>query len=410
MQVLREYNAIRRYIDSLVAFSDHEHHLEDSFFSEAVTLEKLLNNSYVSWTHFSSDGTQQSRRALLDNVRFNSYFTWFTKGLQHVHGIDHPIDLDNWDTVSALISRRYAADPDFHWKALLDAGYEKLIQDSYWNPGDDGGHPQVFAAALRIDKFMYGFHGESIAPNDFHVWKRYGFDGGSLEDYVDNMRQIIISRFRSGQIVALKCAEAYNRPIDFQPDDKNTAEQAFGTAPDKIQWHQFIAFGNYIFNRCCELAGELDIPLQVHTGLGQLPGSQPMNLVSTIARHPKTRFILFHAGYPWTDQVAGIIHNYPNALPSLTWLPIISTAAAIRTLHEFIEVGSSINRITWGSDCWVPEESVGAMLAWRFVVGKVLAERLVDGLICASDAEAIARKLMYENGRTVYLSAPKGGS
>jgi hypothetical protein len=48
------------------------------------------------------------------------------------------------------------------------------------------------------------------------------------------------------------------------------------------------------------------------------------------------------------------------------------------------------------------EESVGSQLAWRWIVAKALAQRLSDGLLSQRDAECLARKLMYENGRGVY--------
>jgi len=127
-----------------------------------------------------------------------------------------------------------------------------------------------------------------------------------------------------------------------------------------------------------------------------------MLLEPIIARYPQTRFVLFHSGYPWIHVVGGLAHNYPNALPSLTWTPTISTSAAVEALNDYIDVASSINTITWGSDCWVPEDSVGALLAWRHVVARALAERMEYGLLDRRNAEILACKLMYENGHYVY--------
>ena len=227
--------------------------------------------------------------------------------------------------------------------------------------------------------------------------------GGSLDDYVELMRGATRAQHRKGQVVAFKCAEAYNRPVNHLPDDREVALKVFGKAPSDVSPAELILFGNYIFNRCCELAAELDVPFQIHTGLALLSGSQPMNFEPIVARYPQTRFVLFHSGFPWTHQISGLIHNYRNALPSLTWTATVCTSAAIRALHDYIDVTPSINTITWGSDCWVAEESVGAMLAWRFVVSSVLAERLRDGRLSAAGAEELARKLMCGNGRGVYL-------
>jgi len=399
---MTSFQSMNEYLGSLPVFSDHEHHQPDHFFDSGMSLDLALTTSYVAWTGFVPDGTAESRQALLDNVRYNSYFVWFEKGVQAIHGLKEPITLDNWDAVSERIANAHRRDCDFHWRTLLDHGYETILLDAFWNPGDDDGHPELFKPVFRIDKFMYGYHSEAVAPDDFIPWQRYGFTGGTFEDYVGMMCETIRSRHRAGGAVALKCAEAYNRSICFEADDHDAAKKAFGTSPDRITAEQKMLFGNYIFNRCCEVAAELEIPFQVHTGLALLAGSQPMNLEPTILRHPRTRFVLFHSGYPWTHQVAGLAHNHANVLPSLTWTATICTSAAIRALHDYIDVARSINTITWGSDCFVAEESVGALLAWRFIVAKVLSERLDDGRLTVSGAEKLARKLMFENGRSVY--------
>ena len=50
------------------------------------------------------------------------------------------------------------------------------------------------------------------------------------------------------------------------------------------------------------------------------------------------------------------------------------------------------------------EESAGAMLAWRFIVATVLAQRLADGRLTAAGADVLASKLMHGNGRSVYAA------
>jgi len=399
--------AIERDVSALPVFSDHEHHLPDGFFSEGLSLEKCLARSYVDWTGFAPKGTASSRASFLDNVRFNSYYVWFERGFQAMHGVTEPITVERWDVLSELLRHHHAVDPDLHWKALLRGGYERLIQDAYWNPGDDMGHPEAFVPTLRIDKFLYGYHPDQVAPDDIYPWKHYGFEGGSLDDYVALMRETIIQRHASGLVAALKCAEAYNRGLDLGEDDRAAAEAAFGRRPEIVSPEARRLFSNYIFHRCCELAIELNVPFQIHTGLANLSGSNPMHLIPILERYPLARFVLFHTGYPWTAEAAGLAHNYMNVYPSLTWTATICTSAAMRALHDLIEVSCSINRITWGSDCWVPEESLGALLAWRFIVSRVLAERVDDGRLRPGDVETLAEKLMYGNGRAIYGLPPR---
>ncbi len=56
MSFEHEFKAIGKYISTLPVFSDHEHHVPDTFFDEGVSLDKLINRSYVSWTGYQSDG------------------------------------------------------------------------------------------------------------------------------------------------------------------------------------------------------------------------------------------------------------------------------------------------------------------------------------------------------------------
>ena len=398
-----------KFVQSLPVFSDHDHHLPDTFFAEPATLERLISRSYVNWKPWGLDGARKPRQKLVENFRQSSCFTWFEKGVQAVHRITQPITPDNWDAISRKIAAAHARNPDFHWKTLQRHGYEKMILDTYWEPGSDNGHPELFVPTFRIDNFMYGHHRRADAPENYRPWEQYGFKGGSLDDYVDLMRQTIIRRHSRGQLIALKCAEAYHRPLDFFPDDRQAARRIFGRAPSRTTSAQKIIFANYIFHRCCELAATLDIPFQIHTGLAQLAGSNPMRFEPAIARHPQVRFVLFHAGYPWIAETAGLLHNYPNALPNLTWVPIISTSAAIRALHEFLDVAASAQSITWGSDCWTAEESVGAMQAWQFVVAKVLSERIHDRLLTVKAAEKLAAGLMHANGRNIYSGTAGNG-
>lgn len=389
-------------IRSMPVASDHEHHMPDDWFAEGMTLDRSMARAYVQWTGHAPDGTKASRRDVLDHVRFNSYFAWYQRGFREVHSVGEDITLENWDALSAVLEENYRGDPDFHIEALRRAGYRRIIQDSHWDPGSDEGHPELLIPAYRVDKFMHGHHEDVEAPDDYDVWKRTGFPGGSLGDYVDHMKEIIRRQHADGRVATLKCAEAYLRPLDLTRDDSDAARSAWGKPREKLAREEYLLFSNYIFHRACELAEELDIPFQIHTGLGDLRCSNPMLFEPVIERYPRVRFVLFHSGYPWVSQVGALAHNHVNVCPSLTWTVTIATSAAMRALDEYIDVTPSINTITWGGDCHVPEDSVGALLAWRFVVGSVLTRRLREGRNSAAEVETLARKLLFENVRSVY--------
>lgn len=411
MSYAKDFARIYETVDSFPVFSDHEHHHPDGFFHDGMNLQKLIDNSYLYWmTGPENARGMPDRKVFFDRLRFNSYFVWLERGIQKLHGFAKPFAADTWDELDARIKIAYL-DGDFHWKSLARAGYEAIVLDAYWRPGSDDGHPGLFKPTFRIDKFPYGFHRDSASVKEtpiydaepFYPWKEYGFSGGTLADYVELMQATIEKSYLSGKIVSLKTALAYLRNIDFYPADESLAAKAFGKAPDAIGGEEFIHFGNYIVHRCLDVAARHDIPVQIHTGLADVRGSNPMLVEPLLRQYPNVRFILFHSGYPWSGEAAALSHNFPNAFPNMTWTPIISTSAAVRILDEFIDIAPSVNSITWGGDSWTPEESVGAMLAWKHVVATVLTRRYRDRLLRAADVDLLARKLMYANGRNVYL-------
>ncbi len=411
-----DFRAIYKEVEKQEVFSDHEHHHPDGFFQQGMTLEKLIGNSYIFWIAGMEIGDlNRNRQALIDSVSHNTYFLWFERGLKKAHRSDVDLTADSWAQWSGRIQEAYARDPDLHLKILQENRYRHFVLDTYWDPGGDNGHPGFFLPTFRIDKLMYGHHPQAYAPEcgpvfdeaqrNIYPWKHYRFAGRNLDDYVEMARERVKDLYLSGKIVALKCTIAYNRSIDFSPDDRSIAEQAFGRHPGEISAGQLTCFGNYLFHRMCEVAQQHDIPFQIHTGLARLSGSDPMLLEPVLARYPKVRFILFHSGYPWTSQAAALSHNYPNAFPSLTWTPLISTHVAVDVLNEFLDVAPSVNTITWGSDSWTSEESVGAQLAWKYVVARALSQRYRDGFLKGRDVGGLIRKLMFDNGCNVYLKS-----
>ena len=394
------YQELRTFLDSLPIFSTHEHHQEDEFFAD-LSLDKIFLNSYVGWCNVPFDGTSDSRANFLSKVRHNSYFVWLEKGLQKLYDFDQKITADNWDELSNRI--RYAHQkPDYHIDILRNhCRYEAVVQDTYWNPGSDLGHPELFKPNFRINMLLFGYHEEAIDHNGNNPLRWYNLKPGSLDDYVDWIHEKIQQQKESG-CVALKSALAYDRPIRYEKVSKSEAERAFGKHPKELSDADKLAFGDYIFHKICEFAIEFDLPFQNHTGLGIISGSNPMNLEPVIASYPQIKFVLFHGGYPWCHEVGGLAHNYANVYPDLCWLPLISTTAAITALHEYLEVMQTSDRIAWGGDNWTSEESYGATLAYKHVVARVLAQKVRQGYFDMDEARILTEKLLFKNARSIY--------
>jgi len=409
----KTYNEIYSFISSLPVFSTHEHMMDDSYF-EDFSLDKIIAKSYISWCNVEPGNNSKTRKDFLDKVKFNSYYVWTEKAIGYIYYSQDPFEADavksfritdeNWEEISKKIKEKHTK-PGFHIDILKNTGnYRWIVQDTYWSPGSDLGHPDIFRPAYRINMMLSGYHPESFDHNGNSPYEIYGIKPASLEDYVDWIRNKIIEERQKG-CVALKSALAYDRCIYYSEVSVDEAKKVFGKHPSEVSEKQKILFGDYIFHKICEFAQELDIPFQNHTGLALIGGSNPMNLEPVIAKYPKLRFIIFHGGYPWIHEVAGLAHNYPNVYPDLCWLPLISPSAAVQSVKEYIETTQTIDKIAWGSDSHVPEESFGAILAFRYILSKALSEFVDDRYITLDRAIELAEKIVYKNGLKIYLAS-----
>lgn len=396
-----ERKKLREAVYTGTLFSSHEHYC-DLGGEPHIDVNTLISNSYLDeeWT-FLKTGTDSSARAtFLSSLRSKSYLRWFRGSLQTLYGAQKPLSVENWKEYDQRISEmRRGKDflKNVYRKYCL---YECIVQDSYWSPGEMPQEFDFFHATFRINSFLYSYSRSSEDHNGNNARRLYGFDTDDIDEYVQHMELVIAEKMEGG-CVALKSALAYDRPIAFEEVDKSMAARVLKKSePDEKEVR---LFGDYILHQICRIAQERGIPFQIHTGLGLLWGSNPMNFEPIIRAYPGASFVLFHGGYPWCHVIGGLLHNYPNVHADLVWLPLISPTAAVDSLHEWLEVSNSIYRLEWGSDCKTPEESYGATLAFRNVLFTVLSQKIEAGYFDLDTALQISRLIGLENAKTLYL-------
>ena len=381
-------------IHGMRALNTHSHHQVDAFFAD-MNLDTLLENSYVSWCGLTPGDSMSTRQTYLDLVRHKSYFVWLMKAVKKLYEIEEDLEPFTWDMYSKAI-KEANTDPAWH-KAVLKVmcGYEKVIVDAYWDPGahnDD----KLFTSTFRIDSLMFGYAKDAVNHNGFSPQVLYGKSYDNLDSYMRFVRELIKEKVDGG-CVALKCAMAYDRPIDFDKTAKAQAEKAF-SAPTAANVRQF---QNYLFHQICDIAAELHVPLQCHTGMGQLHGTRAMNLLGPIEQHPKTKFVLFHGGFPWTEEASALLHYLENVYIDICWLPLLSPTIAETVLHTLIEIGTA-DKVSWGCDTWTSEESAGARMALDHVLGKVLFSKIENGYFSQADAMRVAENILHRNAKELY--------
>ena len=420
------------YAESRPKISTHCHQLPGREL-DGFDLEALLRNSYVNWCGVPWGSSLESRQAFLSIARFNSYFVWLQKSLVRLYGDSTPLTASNWQAWSDRIKIAYR-DTSHPSRVLVEnCAYRRMLLDAYWDPGSDNGTPEFFSPTYRINPFFFGYS-TSVVDHDGHnpyaLYPRpFIVD---LNEYIGWVREAILAHQVSG-CVALKVPIAYDRGLDFNPVSDEQAHQAFArltaasarqpfranrleadkiipsNAPGTVAPVQNLetdpedvkTFQDFLFFQICRLAGELDFPIQIHTGMGQARRTNAAALQEAIQSFPATRFVLLHCSYPWIQDISMLVTKFPNVFPDLSWVPLISTQAGITLLHELIE-RATLDRIMWGCDTWTAEESFGAMLAFCQVLATTLAEKVLDGYFSREDALLIIETIFFNNPQHFY--------
>lgn len=428
------YDELFDYSRNRPKINTHCHQLPMREF-QGFDLDALLRNSYINWCGIPWDNSPYARNNLLEKVRFNSFFIWLQKSLSQLYGSDDSLSEPNWMAWSERIETTYH-DPS-HFNKVLSGkcGYQKMILDAYWNPGSNNDLPDLFTATFRVNAFFFGYSTVAVdhdGNNPYSLFPHaFIFD---LDEYVAWVRDCILTRKASG-CVALKIPIAYDRGLDFCEVKPEYARKAFSrlTAvssrtpaqtgevvfPDNVPVNfstkpasdvdadDIKIFQDYLFFQICRIASDVNLPLQIHTGMAQGFRTNAFQLRDAIQKSPETRFVLLHCSYPWIEDMSLLVTSYPNVYSDLSWVPLISTQAATTLMHELIE-RSTIDRISWGCDTWTPEESYGSLLAFCHVLASTFAKKIIDGYCSPRDAFQFIDHILFNNSHQLYESAVAG--
>ena len=382
--------AILKHIDGLRGIDTHCHHLPDRQFKD-VDLRFIYDHSYCDWMEPYPEDKADVPRYLLRNCS-NSYFYWLRKGISEIYGM--PVDGEHLEALDEAIGTAYR-DPEHHLRILDEkCRYEKILLDNYDHPGVAESSGKLFVPVLRCNMFAVCNCISKMDHNGNNPDKYIpGIYEHSFEDYLKAVDEYILPHH------ILKLAIAYDEGNRIRNFDKSRAAAAYGQEQPTAEAYR--DFYEYMVYHICRLAGEHGIIVQIHTGLGTMKDTSPLFLKELIGALPDTQFDLFHGGYPWMDDLLGLLHNYPNVYADLCWLPIISVSASKRFLREALEIGDA-DRILWGCDTWTSEESYGAVLAFRRVLSEVLSDMYEEGYLSLDEACYTAGQIWRGNAARLF--------
>ena len=299
------------------------------------------------------------------------------------------------------------------------ANIELMFNDRWWTPLDFELHHPFEVIIFRVRFLMRGFHPSEFnepsvpfsPPTSSSDPYRFAHDQGLKMESLDDYLQVMERAFRKVKqhgAVGLKLHTS--RSLRLENVKKERAARAFGRPRNELSAEEITDFEDFIMWRLVELSAKYDLPFQIHTG-GHLEPSNPLLLVDLIQANPRTKFILFHGGYPWVSETGAMAFHFnsvlagarhlPNVWIDACWMTHLSYTMAKRAFHEWLEVVTS-DRIMWGADAPYAEGIYGSTEFARRCLAEVLAEKVNDGQLREEDARKIGRKILRKNALKLF--------
>ncbi len=414
------YVRIKKSIDAVPAIDTHEHLRTfdgipgrvNTPQGQGLNLYSIWKGSYYPWTSRLTawpasgnfDEWWKESKDDFDNSRALSFYRYMLPAFRDLYGVDFDSITD--EQAKELNQRIFENNRNDKW--LQDvitnkANIELMFIDPYWARFKFPAEYKFAVPVFNVTTLMRASHPDRIkSPLD----SPYAFAAGHQlkTDTFDDFLNVIDELFQdaiSHDCACLKSTQAYLRTLHYEQVSKSRAAEVYGKSPEIITEKEQKDFEDFMFWHVCKLSEKYDLPFQVHTGQARVQGSNPILLVDVIAAHPRTKFILFHGGFPWIGETGVIAMRHKNVWIDSVWLPTLSYTVGKRAYQEWLEVVPS-DRIMWGADTITAEGIYAATEFTRQCLSEALAEKVQKGELSEEHAKRIGRQVMRDNALKLF--------
>ncbi|MEM2126795.1 MAG: amidohydrolase family protein [Candidatus Bathyarchaeia archaeon] len=365
-----------------------------------------------------------------EDKEFPQLFNLSTLNISRVHGentllyrkvirelsrvLDCPLDLD------VVVKRRweeYSSNPSGYIEKLfndakigtlvLDTGYPSVEYSGYSIPLEE--FRKLVRCSLRC---IY-----RIEPLLFRILQA----DPTFEELLDRFMESLERAVKTEGYIGFKSVVAYRVGLRNLKQDENSAREAYRRLkgkdflrvplkerdPKSVKDERVLR--GYLLCRALEKSIDLDVPFQIHTGIGDSPQidlreSNPLHLHDIIADDDlgKAKLVLVHAGYPYVEEAGYLANNYPNVYIDLSEMfPFISAGmrdAALRLLYM-----APVTKMMYGSDGFrIPELFWISALWGKKALSEALNELVSSEVIDEDYAYKAGGLILSENSIKLY--------
>ena len=272
--------------------------------------------------------------------------------------------------------------------------------------------PRFFRPTVRLDDFV-------MVANMGHLWaleKRSGLGAiHTLDDLLDACERTLDDALGHGA-VCLKSGLAYRRSLRYERVTTTAAEEDFHRvfSDDDIAaggregaWGRTARLQDFMMHHVCRLADRRGMPFQFHTGIQEGNGnyiyhSDPALLSNLFIEYPNIRFDCFHIGYPYQQTLSVLAKNFRNVFIDFAWAHIISPAAAVAAMVEYLDAVPANKISGFGGDYCFLDGVYGHQALARQNVAKALAIKVDEGAFTMDQAQNVAKMILHDNPIAIF--------
>ncbi len=319
--------------------------------------------------------------------------------------LNSPFDFDE---VIRKRKEEYSRDPKGYISKLFEeAKIDMLLVDMGYPSEEYTG----YSVPLEKFKELVGCKIQCIyrlEPLLFRIFKESPPFDEMFDRYMESLEQAI----KKEGYVGFKSVIAYVFGLKIHKTDENTARESyerlrekrlltvplFEKDPKALKDEKILR--DYLVWEGIRKSVELNVPFQIHTGMGDSPyidvrDANPLHLFEVITDEElrKAKLVLVHAGYPFVEEAGFLANNYPNVYVDLSEMFPFVAAGMKDTLYRLLYM-APVTKIMYGSDGYnIPE------LFWISAIwGKEAISEALDQLV---KSEAIDEDYAYKAGRLI---------
>ncbi len=417
-------DSLRRELDEIPIVNDHTHIFGtgevDDYEAPGRWAANLTPEGLIAGLSGSGMNETASMRLLDDPERLRRFWLDAYRGRRSIYpvramtrfvrehlGLDFDeITLDNAPDIVAMLRQRAPVGTDALYAHIGD-----LSNTDVWfcNHGNLATLDRCCERTTR-GRFRWVPYAFSDARSLDATARDMGYEPPRTASEIREVMHAILVKAKSLGAVAIKGgAFAYSLMRPFAPDvsnEKRLESLKAGLDLGYATRQDALAFSDALAVVTCDVAGQVGLPVQIHVGLiwsasGPTRIPEIMDLTPLFYRCAETTFVVFHGGFPRSDDLAHVAATMSNVRAEFNWVPYWAGADFAHLIGRWIDMIPN-DRILYGTDAGgFPVTPTHDWLT-REALAVAFAERIQRGLLSRRLAREIAAGILRNNAIDTY--------